>query len=47
MLYRFYDYTLDEARRELRRPNRSWRVDESYVKVAGNWEFLFHYNYAS
>ena len=23
-------------RRELRRPNRSWRVDETYVKVAGN-----------
>ena len=22
-------------RRELRRPNRSWRVDETYVKVAG------------
>jgi transposase-like protein len=24
-------------RRELRRPNRSWRVDETYVKIAGNW----------
>ena len=24
-------------RRELRRTNRSWRVDETYVKVAGDW----------
>ena len=23
-------------RRELRHPNRSWRVDETYVRVAGN-----------
>lgn len=27
-------------RRELRRPNRSWRVDETYVKIAGNWAYL-------
>ncbi len=25
-------------RRELRHPNRSWRVDETYVRVAGSWE---------
>jgi len=28
-------------RREIRQPNRSWRVDETYVKVAGNWAYLY------
>lgn len=28
-------------RRELRRPNRSWRVDETYVKIAGSWAYLY------
>jgi len=28
-------------RRELRLPNRSWRVDETYVKIAGRWAYLY------
>ncbi len=28
-------------RREIRRPNRSWRVDETYVRVAGRWTYLY------
>jgi IS6 family transposase len=28
-------------RRELRRPNRSLRVDETYVRVAGTWLYLY------
>src|SRR6185295_1670186 len=28
-------------RHEVRRPNRSWRVDETYVKVAGDWAYLY------
>ena len=27
--------------RQLRRPNRSWRVDETYVRVAGRWTYLY------
>ena len=28
-------------RRELRKPNRSWRVDETYVRVCGVWTYLY------
>jgi transposase-like protein len=28
-------------RRELRPPNRSWRVSETYVRVAGTWTYLY------
>jgi len=28
-------------RRELRHRNRSWRVDETYVKIAGSWAYLY------
>jgi len=28
-------------RRELRRSNGSWRVDETYVRIAGNWTYLY------
>jgi len=28
-------------RREMRRPNRSWRVDETYIRVAGRWTYLY------
>src|SRR5215471_1270984 len=27
--------------RERRRTNRSWRVDETYIRVAGNWGYLY------
>ena len=28
-------------RREMRQPGRSWRVDETYVRVAGKWTYLY------
>jgi transposase, IS6 family len=28
-------------RRELRHPKRSWRVDETYIRVAGSWAYLY------
>jgi transposase, IS6 family len=29
------------VRREMRSPNRSWRVDETYIRVAGRWTYLY------
>ena len=31
----------DLIRREMRNPNRSWRVDETYIRVAGRWTYLY------
>src|SRR5436853_5323210 len=31
----------ERMRPHLRRPNRSWRVDETYVRVAGKWTYLY------
>jgi len=28
-------------RREVRFPNRSWRVDETMIRVAGQWKYLY------
>ena len=28
-------------RRDLRNPNRSWRVDKTYVRFAGRWRYLY------
>ena len=27
--------------RQLRRPNSSWRVDETYVRLGGKWVYLY------
>ena len=31
----------ERIRSEMRNPNRSWRVDETYVRVAGRWAYLY------
>jgi transposase-like protein len=28
-------------RHEIRHPNRSWRVDETYIRVSGVWAYLY------
>ena len=31
----------ERIRSEMRNPNRSWRVDETYVRVGGEWTYLY------
>ena len=31
----------ERIRREMRPPSRSWRVDETYIRVAGEWTYLY------
>ena len=31
----------ERIRRHIRYPNWSWRVDETYVRVSGNWTYLY------
>ena len=31
----------ERIRPEMRYPNRSWRVDETYIRVAGQWTYLY------
>jgi len=31
----------ERLRRHLRHPNRSWRVDETYIRVSGRWTYLY------
>jgi transposase, IS6 family len=38
---RYAPELLKRIRRELRPPNRSWRVDETYIRVAGAWTYLY------
>src|SRR5260370_26977269 len=40
-LQRYAHILNQRIRRQLRRPNRSWRVDETYVRVAGSWAYLY------
>jgi IS6 family transposase len=31
----------DRIRRKMRYPNQSWRVEETYIRVAGRWTYLY------
>src|SRR4051795_9044419 len=31
----------ERIRSEMRNPNRSWRLDETYIRVAGQWTYLY------
>ena len=38
---RFAPVLNDRIRSEMRRPNRSWRCDETYIRVAGQRTYLY------
>src|SRR6516162_6191405 len=38
---RYTPELLKRVRREIRPHNRSWRVDETYVRVADAWTYLY------
>src|SRR5207245_10474972 len=38
---RYAPYLNKRLPRTTRLPNRSWRVDETYVRVAGKWTYLY------
>jgi transposase, IS6 family len=31
----------ERIRSEMRRPTRSWRCDETYIRVVGQWTYLY------
>jgi transposase-like protein len=38
---RYAPVLAERIRSEMRRSNRSWRVDETYIRVAGQWTYLY------
>ena len=44
-IYRWVEHYAPELekriRRHLKRPNRSWRIDETYIKIKGKWHYLY------
>jgi len=41
MLLPYAPILSESIRGEMGKPNRSWRVDETYVRVAGRWTYLY------
>jgi transposase, IS6 family len=40
-LIRYARVLNERIRCEMRNPNRSWRIDETYIRVAGRWTYLY------
>lgn len=44
-IYRWVQHYAPELekkiRKRLRKPNRSWRIDETYIKIRGKWHYLY------